>query len=60
VLSKYRHNQVKQVSVETLDAICKALGCQAGDLIEYVADTNAGEVIAAPGIRASAQTAKHE
>jgi putative transcriptional regulator len=58
VLSKYRHNQVKQASLETLDAICKALGCQAGDLIEYVADTNAGKEIAAPGIGVSAQTAK--
>jgi len=36
VISKYRHNKVKAASLETVDAICKALGCRVGDLREYV------------------------
>jgi putative transcriptional regulator len=38
VLSKYRHNEVREVSLETLSAMCKALRCGAGDLIQYVPD----------------------
>jgi len=38
VLSKYKHNDVKEISVETLNALCKALRCQPGELIEYVRD----------------------
>jgi putative transcriptional regulator len=38
VLSKYRHNQVKEISLETLNSLCKALRCKAGDLIEYLPD----------------------
>jgi putative transcriptional regulator len=36
VLLKYRHNEVREISVDTLDALCKALHCQPGDLIAYV------------------------
>lgn len=39
VLSKYVNNQVKEISLDTLDAICRTLGCKAGDLIEYVAES---------------------
>ncbi len=38
VLGKYRHNEVKEISLETLNSLCKALHCKAGDLIEYVQD----------------------
>lgn len=38
VLGKYRHNEVKEISLETLNSLCKALSCRAGDLIEYVAE----------------------
>jgi DNA-binding Xre family transcriptional regulator len=38
VLSKYVNNQVREISLETLDAMCKTLACRAGDLIEYVAE----------------------
>ena len=38
VLSKYRHNEVREISVDTLNALCKALRCRAGELIEYVPD----------------------
>jgi DNA-binding Xre family transcriptional regulator len=29
----------KSVSVDIIDKICKALGCQPGDIMEYVKDT---------------------
>ena len=38
VLSKYVNNQVREISLETLNALCEALNCRAGDLIEYVPD----------------------
>lgn len=38
VLSKYKHNEVREISLDTLNAMCKALRCEAGDLIEYVPD----------------------
>ena len=37
VLSKYVNNQVREISLDTLDAMCRTLGCKAGDLVEYVA-----------------------
>jgi putative transcriptional regulator len=38
VLSKYVNNQVREISLETLNTICKTLRCQVGDLIKYVPD----------------------
>jgi len=38
VLSKYVHNQVREISLETLNALCAALRCQPGELIEYLRD----------------------
>lgn len=38
VLSKYVNNQVREISLDTLNALCEALNCRAGDLIEYVPD----------------------
>lgn len=35
-LSLLRTGKVKGVRFETLDAICKALGCQPGDLLEFI------------------------
>lgn len=37
-LSLLRTGKVKGIRFETLDAICKALACQPGDLLEYAAD----------------------
>lgn len=37
-LSLLRTGKVKGIRFETLDAICKALNCQPGDLLEYGAD----------------------
>lgn len=37
-LSILKNNKVKAVRFTTLDAICKALDCQPGDILEYVED----------------------
>ena len=39
-LSLLRSGKVRGVRFETLEAICKALDCQPGDLLEYVPDEN--------------------
>ena len=35
-LSILKNNKAKAVRFSTLDAICKALSCQPGDILEYV------------------------
>ena len=35
-LSILKNNKAKAVRLETPDAICKALECQPGDILEYV------------------------
>jgi putative transcriptional regulator len=35
-LSILKNNKAKAIRLSTLDAICKALDCQPGDIIEYV------------------------
>ncbi|MCB0464035.1 MAG: helix-turn-helix transcriptional regulator [Flavobacteriaceae bacterium] len=37
-LSKLKTGKVKAVRFSTLEAICKALECQPGDILEYVED----------------------
>ncbi len=37
-LSILKNNKAKAVRFGTLDAICKALNCQPGDILEYVED----------------------
>ncbi len=37
-LSILKNNKAKAVRFTTLDAICKALDCQPGDILEYVED----------------------
>lgn len=37
-LSILKNNKAKAVRFSTLEAICKALGCQPGDILEYVSD----------------------
>ena len=37
-LSILKNNKAKAVRFTTLDAICKALECQPGDILEYVED----------------------
>lgn len=37
-LSILKNNKAKAIRLSTLDSICKALNCQPGDILEYVAD----------------------
>ena len=37
-LSILKNNKAKAIRLSTLDSICKALECQPGDILEYVAD----------------------
>lgn len=37
-LSILKNNKAKAVRLQTLDAICKALSCQPGDILEYIPD----------------------
>lgn len=39
-LSILKNNKAKAVRLSTLDAICRALDCQPGDILEYVPDQN--------------------
>lgn len=41
-LSILKNNKAKAVRLSTLDAICKALNCQPGDILEYVEDEEDG------------------
>ena len=43
-LSILKNNKAKAVRLQTLDAICKALNCQPGDILEYVPDEEAHHV----------------
>ena len=38
-LSKLKNGHVSAIRFSTLDAICKALNCQPGDILEYAEDT---------------------
>ena len=37
-LSILKNNKAKAVRITTLDALCKALRCQRGDILKYVED----------------------
>ena len=41
-LSILKNNKAKAIRFSTLDAICKALDCQPGDILEYVPDSKSG------------------
>lgn len=42
-LSVLKNNKAKAVRLQTLDAICKALDCQPGDILEYVPDDDSNK-----------------
>ena len=42
-LSILKNGKAKAVRLETLNAICKALDCQPGDILEYVPDEKGDE-----------------
>ncbi len=37
-LSILKNNKAKAIRFTTLESICKALGCQPGDILEYIDD----------------------
>lgn len=37
-LSKIKTGKISEIRFSTLDAICRALGCQPGDILEYRQD----------------------
>ena len=41
-LSILKNNKAKAIRFTTLDAICRALDCQPGDILEYVEDEEDG------------------
>ena len=41
-LSKLKTGKVSAISFSTLNAICKALGCQPGDILEFIDDGENG------------------
>ena len=40
-LSILKNNKARAVRLSTLEALCEALECQPGELLEYVEDANA-------------------
>lgn len=42
-LSILKNGKAKAIRVSTLDAICKALDCQPGDILEYQPDEDSDE-----------------
>lgn len=42
-LSILKNNKAKAIRFSTLEAICKALKCQPGDILEYIVDEDEGE-----------------
>ena len=46
-LSVLKTGKAKAIRFSTLEAICEALSCQPGDLLEYVRDAEANEVMQA-------------
>ena len=42
-LSVLKNNRAKAVRFTTLEAICKALDCQPGDILEFVPEEEYGE-----------------
>lgn len=42
-LSKIKNNKVTAIRFSTLEAICEALDCGAGDILEYQRDTAASD-----------------
>lgn len=43
-LSILKTGKAKAIRFSTLDAICKALGCQPGNLLEYIPDSEESAV----------------
>ena len=48
-LSKLKTGKVKAIRFSTLEALCRELDCQPGDLLEYVADEDGQAGLATGG-----------
>ena len=44
-LSILKNNKAKAIRLNTLNAICKALKCQPGDILEYVEDEDEADAV---------------
>ncbi|QXM05358.1 helix-turn-helix domain-containing protein [Crassaminicella indica] len=44
-LSILKNNKAKAIRFTTLEAICRELNCQPGDLLEYVPDKKKSEIL---------------
>jgi putative transcriptional regulator len=44
-ISVLKNGKVKAIRLSTLEAICKALQCQPGDILEYSPDSPASDVL---------------
>ncbi|HEX5049740.1 MAG TPA: helix-turn-helix transcriptional regulator [Gammaproteobacteria bacterium] len=47
-LSVLKTNKARAIRFDTLDALCRELRCQPGDLIEHIGEEPAADVPAAP------------
>lgn len=52
-LSLLKSGKVRGIRLDTLNNICRALGCQPGDLLEYVTDDSAQLDIDTPSSQGS-------
>ena len=43
-LSILKNNKAKAIRFSTLEAICRALDCQPGDILEYLPDKETGDL----------------
>jgi putative transcriptional regulator len=43
-LSVLKQNKARAIRFSTLDALCRELGCQPGDLLEYQPDLGSGRI----------------
>lgn len=44
-LSRIKTGKISAVRFSTLDAMCQALDCQPGDLLEYIPDDDVGDYL---------------
>ena len=57
-LSILKTEKARAIRFSTLDAICSALTCQPGDILEFLPATREGEQVAASEARERAETQK--
>ena len=48
-MSVLKQNKARAIRFSTLDALCRELGCQPGDLLEYAPDPAGGPPAGVPG-----------